>query len=121
MALAGSGFDLWGSVPPPRRQHGYRRSCLKSFQPMAESVRGAPDRIHQARVFGPRDRPRRAAPPARASQIYGLLSRGANTSVAREGLAHAPTYSGVDGRARGGVRGSRWVAPSVRATGRLTA
>jgi hypothetical protein len=70
--------------------------------------RGAPDWVHLARVFGPHDRPRRAAPTARAGQMHGLLPRG-GTHLSLEKDSPTPRHIQAPGRARGGVRGSRWV------------
>jgi hypothetical protein len=58
------------------------------------------------------------APPARSLCL--LLSWGANPSLPREGRAHATTRPRVDGRSRGGIRGSWRPSPSVRATRSLT-
>src|SRR5712691_12398203 len=116
MAVAGSRCDLRGRVPAPSRRHEHQRGHLKSVQPMAESVCRAPDRFNQAGMSRPCDRARRAAFAANVDPLRRLLSWGPNTSLPRQGLAHAPTRSGPGGRARRGVLRSRWTTPPVRAT-----
>lgn len=88
--------------------------------PLAESVRGATDRIPAPRMSGSRHHtePDAFAPPACALCL--LLPWDANPPVPREGRAHATTRPGIDGRSRGGGRRSWWTSPSVRATRRLT-
>ena len=91
-----------------------------SVQPLAKSVCGETDRIHPARVSGPRDRPRRAASATSADRVSHLLSWGANTSRLGEGRADAATCSDADGRSRGRVPGSGRITSSLRTTRRLT-
>ncbi len=120
MAATRSRRHLWRCVPAPGRQHGHRRSDLRSVQPMAKSVCGEIDRIHQARVPEPRHRPRRAPSATSADRVSHLLSWGANTSRPGEGRTDATTCSDADGGSRRRVPGSGRIASSLRTTRRLT-
>src|SRR5437667_163580 len=54
--------SLWRALSAPREGHEARRSPHGPAQPLAESLRGAPQRHHASRVLGPCRRPRRPAP-----------------------------------------------------------
>ena len=120
MAREGSRRDLQRRVPAPCRRHGHHRSRFSPVQSLAKSLRGANDRIPAPRMSRSRHQsePDAFAPPARSLCL--LLSWGANPSLPREGRAHATTRARVDGRSRGGIRGSWRPSPSVRATRSLT-
>jgi hypothetical protein len=87
---------------------------------LAESVCGATNWILAPRVSGSRDRPQPSARAASAFPICLLLPRIADTSIARERRADATTRAGSYGRRRHRNRGSRRLAPPVRASRRLT-
>jgi hypothetical protein len=93
MAVARSRRHLWRGVPASHRQHGDRRGRLKSLEPVAESVRGATDRIPSARVSGPRGRAQRASSPAHAGQLHGVLPQKSHASRVGEGRARSPAGS----------------------------
>ena len=76
MAVAGSRCHLRRRVPAPCRRHGHRRGHLQSVQPLAKSVCGETDRIHSARVSGPRDRPRRAASATSPDRVSSPIIMG---------------------------------------------
>jgi hypothetical protein len=85
-----------------------------------QSVCGETDRIHSARVPGPRNRPWRAASATSPDRVSRLLSWSANTSRLGEGRADATTRSDADGRTRGRVPGGRRLTSSLRTTRSLT-
>src|SRR5688572_7758222 len=101
MALAGSRRHLWRSLQAPRCRDGHPGSHLSTVESLAESVCGKTDRIHSARVSGPRHRSQRAPSATSADRVSHLLSWGTNTFGLGEGRADATTRSDADGRARG--------------------
>jgi hypothetical protein len=75
----GSRRHLRGSVPAPCRRHGHFGGHHQSLKPLANPICGDTDRIHSARVSGPRDRPRRTTSATPPDRVRHLLSPGANT------------------------------------------
>ena len=120
VAVAGSRLHLRGRVPAPCRRHGHHRGRLESVESLAESICGETDRIDTARVSGSRHRPQRTIFAARAHALSFLLSCVANTSVAGQRRTDITTDPAHDGRFGNRVRGSWWIAPSIRATRCLT-
>src|SRR5712691_4774819 len=120
MGIEGSRRRVWRRLPKPRCWHRHHRSHFESVESLAESVRGAPDRFNQARMSGPRDCARRAAPAPNLDELQRLLSWGADTSIVGQRRTDATAHPGHRGRSRGRVRGSRRPAPSLRAPRRLT-
>jgi len=85
VALAGSRCHLRERVPAPCRRHGHYGGHHQPLKSMAEPVRGETHRIHSARVSGPRDRPRRAAP---WGNIRRFASEAGDIAQAKPARAH---------------------------------
>ena len=81
------GWNLWQGLPGLRESDGRRRGQDRTAEPVAESLRGAPDRLHPPRVFGPRDRLQRGITEAYPAIVRRLLSQFPDSSLARQGRA----------------------------------
>src|SRR2546425_3308054 len=86
---------------------------------MAESLRGAADRLYPARVSESRPRPWRTAPTPHPGSLLRVLPPGAYSPLARQGCAPRPANSKAGTRQSHLDSGSRWPPPSLRPTGRL--
>ena len=73
MAAARPGQHLRRSGASADRQPRHHRGRVESAQPVAESLRGARDRLHSPRVSRPRDHPQPPASPPHASRVSRLL------------------------------------------------
>jgi len=92
---------------------------VESAQPVAESLRGARDRLHSPRVSGPRDHPQRPASPPPASRVSRLLPSEPHAS--RPAQRRPGRQAGVcrvrpDHRVAGGRR----LASPLRSSGRVS-
>ena len=115
LLTAGSGWNLWEGFPGLRESDGRRGSQDRTAKPVAESLRGASDRIHPQRVFGPRDRLQRAITEAYPAIVHRLLSRLSNSSFSAQG--HPGKEAGPTAGDRPGDRdaGCRRAASSLPA------
>jgi hypothetical protein len=119
MAAARPGQHLRRSSAAADRQPRHHRGRGESAQPVAESLRGARDRLHSPRVSGPRDHPQRQASPPHASRVSRLLPSEPHASRPEQGRARR--QAGVcrcrtDHRLAGGRR----LASPLRSSGRVS-
>ena len=101
------------------RQPRHRRGRVESAQPVAESLRGARDRLHSPRVSGPRDHPQPPASPPHPSRVSRLLPSEPHASrpeQRRPGRQAGVCRFRPDPRLAGG----RWLASPLRSSGRVS-
>src|SRR5438309_10484122 len=87
---------------------------------MAKPLRGAPHRLHPARVSESCPCPRRTAPAPYPGSLLRVLPRGAHSPVARQGCAPRPANCAAGTRQGYPDSRSRWPPPSLHPTGGLT-
>src|SRR5271165_5111514 len=102
----------WGAP----RIHG---ELLKLGINLGESLRGASDWFHPARVPRSCDRVPRNLAPSNPGFVSRLLSPIENASLVGEGLARATTHAAAGNGVSRGRAAGRWTAPPLRPTGRL--
>jgi hypothetical protein len=116
---ARSRSDLRSRLFRHDQRHGDGRSKERAPSALAESLRGAADRFHSPRMFGPCDGVESSILASNSAQLFCLLSPIENASLAGEGLARAARDSAARNGIRSGLATGRRTAPPLRTTGRL--